>query len=437
MSVSKKCIGLMLFLVMLMTVSIVSALPVEIKDVKLDGDVLSPTGSNPVDVRALDRDNQFEIKVNVIAEADVDNAQIEVYLRGYDHSDLVQDISDVFDMRENRSYVKKFELNFPYRLDKDTYKLRVRVENRDGDATEQTYEIAVESQRHDMIIKDVVFSPSNAVVAGRSLLTTVRIENIGMVDDTNGVKVSITIPKLGVAAADYIDEIDEDDSVTSEELYLRIPPCVDAGTYDATISVVYDDGDEVATVDKQINVIADETCNKQEETTPQAKPKTIITVGPATQDVVAGQGGVIYPMTLTNAGPEAKTYVVSADGYAEWADVSISPANIVVVNPGEAEAVYVYLSAKEDASLGEHMFSLKVSSAGETLKEFTLKANVAEAEAPEPSTAQWSTVRKVLEIGLVVLVILLVILGLIIGFSRLRGRDTEPEDEESKSETYY
>jgi len=435
MSVSKKFVGLMLFLVGMLTISMVAALPVEITDVELDEDDLDPHGENSIWV--VDRDNEFEVKVRVKALADVDDAQIEVYLRGYDHDDRVEDITDVFDMRENRTYTKKLNLKFPYRLDKDEYRLRVRVEDRNGDSTEETYDIAIESERHDLYIKDVVFSPSNAVVAGRSLLTTVRIKNTGMTDPEEGVKVSVSIPGLGISAADYIDEVDEDDAVTSEELYLRIPRCIQGGTYEAIIEVEFDDGDEVETVTRQITILEDETCAAEEEEEEKPKPKTIITVGPTTQDAVAGEGGVIYPLTVSNAGDEARTYVITADGYQNWADVTVNPANIVVVQSGEAEAIYVHLAAKEDASVGEHMFSLIVSSGGETLKQFTLKANVVEGEASKPAVSDFGTIRRVLEIGLVVLVVLLVILGLIIGFSRLRSRDDEPDDDESKSETYY
>ena len=82
------------------------------------------------------------------------------------------------------------------------------------------------------------------------------------------------------------------------------------------------------------------------------------------------------------------------------------------------------------------MFVLKVSSGGEVLKEFSLKANVVAGEEPQPVPGQWATIKRVLEIGLVVLVVLLVILGLIIGFSKLRGKD-DAADEDNKSETYY
>jgi len=418
-------------LIAFMAVSTVSALDAEIEWVKLDGDELNTAGDNDV----VKRDNEFEVKVKIVAYEDIDDAQLEVYLRGYDHDDRIEDISDVFDMDDGDSEVKKFTLNFPGRIDRDEYSLRVRLESRDGEGLSETFDLKIEADRHDMQIKDVVFNPSNAVVAGRSLLTSVRIKNIGDIEDDEGIKVSVSIPELGIMAADYVDELDDDESTTSEELYLRIPSCTPGGVYSAIVKVVYDDGDEVETVTETITVIEDESCGQEEEAA-RPQPKTIITVGPTTQDVVPGQGGVIYPLTISNAGADSKTYVITAEGFQEWADVSISPENIVNLQSGEAKALYVYVSANNDAAAGQRLFNVKVTSGADTLKDFTLSANVLAAEE-EASVTQWGSIKRVLEIGLVVLVVLLVILGLIIGFSRLKGSDDDLEDDDGKSETYY
>ncbi len=427
-----------LMLVGLLAAVSVSAVPVSIDTLKIDGDVISPTSTN--EIRVLDRDNELVVKVIVSAEADVDDAQIEAVLRGYDDDDLIEDITSVFDMRANRTYVKTLNLRLPDDLDKDQYKLRVRVEDRDGDTTQETYEIDIENERHDMQIKDVVFSPGTQVMAGRALLTTVRVKNVGMVDQDDGVKIYIKIPELGVAASDYIDEVDEDDSVTSEELYVRIPSCTPEGDYKAVIGVEYKDGDRNKEVSRTISVVKGSSCEAQEEEEePVARPKTVITVGPTEQDVEIGNSGVIYPLTITNAGNSAKSYVISSDGTRDWADIRISPANVVVLQPGEAKALYVYVSAKEDAAPGEKMFSLSVKSGGETLKDFTLKANVVgEQKDSAAGSSSNMDVKNILLVGLLVLVVLLVILGLIIGFGKLRGDDRDEFDDDDESgQTYY
>ena len=428
----KKVLSVFLLaLIALLAVTVATALPVTIDKVKINGDVISPTSAN--EILNLERDQQIEVRVEVTASSDIDNAQIEAYLRGYDHDDLIQDITDVFDMKENRTYIKKLYLKLPYRVDKDVYKLRIRVEDRDGDSTEQTYELDISSKRHELMIKDVLFSPANYVISGRALLTTVRLKNTGLKDE-DSVKVQVQIPAMGLSAADYVDEIDEDESTTSEELYMRIPKCQPEGDYQVVVTVTYDEGDETEKVTKTIHVVKDDSCNSQAENKDQNQqvPKTIITIGPTSQDLTRGEGGVIYPLTLSNAGTESKTYIITADGFQSWGDLKISPANVVILQPGEAKAVYLYLSAKETAQPGQHMFTVSVTSGAKQLKQFSLTANV--VNAPASSASGWNTVKKVLEVSLIILVILLVILGLIIGFSRMKG----PEDkDEEESQTYY
>ena len=67
--------------------------------------------------------------------------------------------------------------------------------------------------------------------------------------------------------------------------------------------------------------------------------------------------------------------------------------------------------------------------------EIPLIANVVAADEPAAEAESGSnTLTKSLEIGLIVLVVLLVILGLIIGFNKLK--DNEPREEEV-GQTYY
>ncbi|MFP4403221.1 MAG: hypothetical protein ACLFPJ_02640 [Candidatus Woesearchaeota archaeon] len=425
----RNILSIFLFLLVgLVAMNVASAVPATIDWVKVNGDTLDPSNTNSI--YAMDRNNELDITVQVTATADVKNVQIEGVLRGYDFDDQIQDLTRVRDMTENRTYRESLKLDLPTRMDKDLYKLRIRVEDRYGDTTQLTYDLEIENQRHDVQILDVVFSPSNEVISGRALLSLMRIKNYGMIKQTDGVKVSVNIPDLGVTAAGYVDSLREDQAVTTEELYLRIPKCTPAGVYDAVFTLEYHAFTEKETVTKQIKVIEDETCVTDEE---EESDKTVIAVGPTNQDVVIGDAGVIYPLTITNTGKTSKTYVVTAEGYENFGTVEVSPENIVVLDAGEAKALYVYVSAKEDATVGEQMFSLTIQSGSEKLKEMTLKANVVEGESD-----QKLDLRNLLLIGLLILVILLVILGLIIGFSKLKNNDREFDDDESESkETYY
>ena len=213
-------------------------------------------------------------------------------------------------------------------------------------------------------------------------------------------------------------------------MYIRVPSETSAGTYDVEVSVTYDDGDETVTEEYSLTVTAAEEATETEEA---VESKTVITVGPEAQDMTAGQGGAVYPITLTNAAGEAKTYVVSVSGYDSWGSVRIDPSNVVVLGEGETQTVYLFVSANEEAS-GSYTFAVTVSAGSEALKQMLLTANVEGAPAEAEETSSADSVKKGLMVGLAVLAILLVILGLIVVVNKLRQDD---EEDEKESKTYY
>ena len=370
----------------------------------------------------ITRGEPIEIEVKLLATGDDKYITVEATIEGLDHDeDKATDKTKTFSIKTGKTYYETLNIELPERMDLDDngYALRIEVSNRKDDEVLYNAMILVDSERNSMRIKDVIFSPAHEVKAGRALLTTVRIKNTGE-DKEEGVKVTVSIPELGLSASDYLDEVEEEDSVTSEELYLRIPECMGVGDYKAVVTVEFDEGDEEVSQEYTIHVVEDDTCNRVE-----SEGKTIITVSSDVQDVTAGESGVVYPVTLTNTGSVAKTFSISSVA-GDWADVKVSPS-VVVLGAGETKIVYVSVAANEDASAGTQTFGIAVKSGDSTLKEVTLQANVLEG------STGWNKVRRGLEVALVVLVVLLVVIGLIIGFNRLKG----DEDEEGNEETYY
>ncbi|MBW2996345.1 hypothetical protein KY332_03525 [Candidatus Woesearchaeota archaeon] len=385
--------------------------PVSIESVEIDGEEVS----DGTVLGGIVRGDTIDVKVNVLATAD-DEIQIEASVKSLDHDrERAEDETSVFSVKAGREYVKRLTLELPDRMDVKEYALRIEVSNDKDDEIVYNAVLQVEQARNAIKIKDVVFSPENQVKAGRALLTTVRLKNMGEKDEE--VKVRVNIPELGVSASDYIDEVEPEDSVTSEELYIRIPECAEAGQYTAIVSVEFDEGDEEISESFLINVVQGDTCNLGAD-------KTVIAVSTEVQSVSAGATGAVYPLTISNTGNSAKTYTISAEA-GDWADVKISP-NVAVLSAGETRVIYVYVSANEDAKEGEQTFGVAIKSGDETLKEITLKANV-------EANSGWDKVKKGLEVALVVLVVLLVIIGLIVGFNRLKG----DEGDETAEETYY
>ncbi|MBW2975673.1 hypothetical protein KY366_08190, partial [Candidatus Woesearchaeota archaeon] len=287
--------------------------------------------------------------------------------------------------------------------------------------------------------RDVVLDPENEVKAGRTLLVSARLKNRGEVEEED-IKIKASVPALGISASDYVDELDEedcnravdddcDDSTTSDELDMRIPDCAEPGEYTVKLCAEYDDGDEEVCETTKITVVESDTCAVPAEG-PETTGKTIVAIGPETQDV--GQGGsAMYPIKITNDGAESKVYSIAVDS-ADWAEFSVLPSNVMVVGAGESKEAYVSLKAAATAS-GLQVFSVAIKSGENVLKQVPLKANIA-AAAPA-ATTNLSRIKSALQIGVVVLVVLLVILGLIIGFNKLKG--SEDDEESGDEKTYY
>lgn len=432
MKATKLWIVALVFLISLVAVQSAYAAFVNVTQVEVDEDVLQVAESNFI--REFDRNQELSIEVEFVANEDVDDVQVEVEVFGHRFKDRLQDITHTFDVRAGVTYREDLKIRLPYRVEKDDYRLRVRVAGRDTETVEETYRLKVEAQQDAMVIDDVVFTPANKVEAGRAILATVRVRNIGNHDDKNGIRVSVTMPELGVGDTTYVDELDSDDSTSTEELYFRLPTCATPGRYNVVTKVAFDYGDEMVERQDLLEVVESPLCQERAvpgREMPGQDDKTVLTVGPSTQDVAAGQSGAVYPLTIQNAGRTAKTYAVTVDGVDSFGTARLDPSNVVVLQPGEVKAVYVFVSAREGTAPGEKPFSVTVSANSETLRQFVLKANVVMPSAAE-QPAESDTLQTVLKVGLVVLVVVVVVLGLVLAFTRMKGKDGEVA-----SQTYY
>lgn len=419
----KNLLNLLVVFLVGVLMSTVAFAAVNIDSVKVDGTTMTQSSTNMI--LDAERGDEIEVKVQITPSTDMKDVEIEAVLRGIDSKDKVEDMTETFDVKQGVSYVKKLALPLVQKMDQDRYKLRIRVSDRDSATVEQTYELEVDTKRHDVEIRDVVLSPNTEVKAGRAVLSTVRLRNRGEKDE-DGIKVVVSIPELGVSASDFVDKLekegDNDDQATTEEMFLRIPDNAETGDYKVRVEVFFDDGDKKNAKEATIHVLAEEKAAVK--AAPQEK--TVIAVAVDKQSAAQGGQEVGYPITLTNAGSESKTYAVAADG-AAWASFRVAPSNVMVIGAGESKVVTAFVKANKDAPLGQQTFTLTISSNDKVLKQLPLSVDVQKASGAA------SQLKRGLEVGLVVLVILLVIIGLIIGFSKLRGDESEETDEK----TYY
>ncbi|MFH0701708.1 MAG: hypothetical protein V2A62_04690 [Candidatus Woesearchaeota archaeon] len=415
----RKLLSVLFVALSLLCVSLVSALDdtnLAWGTIKVDGDVVDQTST-----LAVEEGQTLNIRVGLSAVglAGASDVEVEAEINGYEYDDYesLRDSTHVFDLAANTIKYVNLEVTLPTKLDKETYWLRLRVLDQNTAALgDVNIKLAVEPARNAIEISDVTFSPSTTLKAGRSLLTTVLLQNYGD-KDQNDVKVTVAIPELGVSASEFVDTVATDNhNVEYEdvpEMFLPIPADAKEGEYDVKVTVKYDEY-EVATKTFKIKVLANEAY--------QVSDKLVLAVGPEAQTVAAGTSAT-YAIALTNAGSASKAYLLEGTAGSDWATLSLSDS-LVVLAPGQNKVVYVEAKVAAAATAGSHVASVAIKSGSEVLQTVAFQANVVAAAAPAAIDTSYN-LRNGLEIALIVLVVVLVIVGLIVGFSRLKKDDEE------------
>ena len=407
---SLRTIGIALLVILSLigaTVS-VSAVPVSIDFVKIDGDTVDPSDVVKVE-RGSSGDTGVRIKIRFAAAADAKDLRAEAVLQGYEHGSIRGE-TDLFDVSAGQKVTEEFTLELPDDVKPGKYKLRLLVSDAQNPSLfDERYTLDIDAPRHAVSIEDVVLSATE-VPAGSALYATVRVENKGERDEE--VKVTVALPSVEGApeASDFLDDLDAGKKKSSEELYLRVPRCAAAGQQTLVVTVSFNDGRDSVSAERTVNVVDGGLCDREEA-------QTVVTLGAVSARAAAGERAS-FPVTLSNAGTEDRTYSIEVSG-AEWADVEVSPLNVLAVKAGESKTAFVHVTPKEGAS-GAKSLTLDVKSGGESLKQVALTVSV------EGSNSLLTGV----VVALIVIIVILVIVGIVVGVSRARG-------EEEEDTTYY
>ena len=427
----KKLLPLIIGL-LLLSIAVAHAVPGTIDEVKVDGDELIEGDVNKL---SLERGEEFEVKVRVTASSPIANAEVVAFVSGFDFSDEDERISDssgAFDMTANNTVIKKLRLKIPDRADKDDYRLRVIFSDRNGEEVVKNYRIRIQPPRHSVAIRDIILNPTGSIEAGRSLLVSVRMKNLGDKDEDD-IKVTVNIPDLGLTASDFVKEVQADESATSEELFFRIPACARAGTYPVEIELEYDDGFRSVTEEQELTVTASSLCTQQNQDEPSIQPQ--IAVSPGTLEIVKGEGGAYFTASVTNSQATSKSFYLSAEG-ANGLQIRFSPSNAVIVQPGDMQNVFVYVAADKNTPVGSQVLTISVKdSTGKSLKSQAVRVDVKQGSAASPGFNFGGDTIQMLGIGLLVLLVILFLLGVYIVFGK--QPPTERAEQTKLNKTYY
>lgn len=434
-----KLLPLMIGL-LLLSIAVVHAVPGTIDEVKVDGDTLFYGDVNKV---SLQRGDSFDLKVRITADAPMANAEIVAFITGFDFSreeDRISDSSGVFDMTANNTVIKTLHLKIPDRADKDDYQLRVVFSDRNGEALIQDYRIRIMPPRHSVTIRDVIMNPEGSIEAGHSLLVSTRLKNLG--DKTeDDVKVTVSIPDLGLSASDFVNEIKPDESATSQELFFRIPVCAKAGTYQVNIETEYQDGFKTVSAEKTLVITASSSCALQTQQEAPAAPQVVIS--PDSIEVMKGQGGSYFTATLSNMQTTSKSFYLSIEG-ANGLQARFSPSNAVIIQAGDTQNVFAYIAADKTTPVGSQILTISVKDAtGKVLKSQAVRVDVKEGTASSSAGGfnfDGGAIQ-MLSIGLLILLVILFMLGVYMVFGKQppqKGEEMQQKPQQTRlNKTYY
>lgn len=421
---NKKFASAILMVLMLVAIPAVTAQDfLTIDTVRINGD-----RAEDGDILYVERGDTMNVRVTVEAgDQDVRNAQIQGLISGYRYAqyerDLVTDYSRTFNLPAGQKRSFDLEMKVPTYMDMKDVKLRIIVsDDNNPDLITYNYQLSVHGIAEDnaLGITDFFISPSTTIEAGRALSFRVRVKNFADYEISDAL-VRVSIPTLGINAYETIDRIRADEVLSFEALVLRVPPHAAVGEYEVVATVEFDRFHQTRE-SRRINVVSPVSV------APVVEQKSVITV-PDSIQVSKSTTGAIFPIMIENKGSKAMTYVLSASGVSDWGTARFEPSSAVVIRGGEAQTVYLHLTARDDAEAGDKVFRVDIR-AGEESKTVTAVAQIKEDIAARDPV----DLRTILEWALVILVVVLIILGLILVFTRLRkGKDSDDEE----AQTYY
>jgi uncharacterized membrane protein len=390
---------------------------------------------NDVNFITTDRGDSLDVEIWVrgLTTGTVENdVRVKAWIGGYEFGEVSEKTS-IFKVEPNGLYRKRLSISLPDDIDADdngnSEGYTLHVESFDGDnEVRQNFILRIAEKRHDLRIQDVIFRPGTVVNAGDMLFSTVRVENMGD-NKEEDIQVRISIPEIGFLARDYVDELVPHDSNNDDEeksddvdLFGRIPRNAPSGEYDVKVELIYNRGHEVVSDDFRLVI---------EGVRGVVDTDSVVSVDATSKSVKVGDV-TSYKVMIANFGDERVTYSAEVLGVSAWGSASVDPA-FATINAGETGELFVRVTP---SIAGEQGFTARIKADGKTIQEMNLQTSVDQAGLGD--------VRRGLEIGFAVLAILLVILGLIIAFTKLRSDDSEGEepelgdDEEREAgQTYY
>lgn len=364
------------------------------------------------DVLQVVNGENVNVELQLYAQENVEDARFRIFIEGYEH-DTILASSEIFSVNEGNTYVKRLNVQLPSDMDsQDEYKLRIEGANDLSGLTYKEYSLYVDTQRHRVDILDLVMTPSSGVEPGQNVISNVRLKNRGQ-QSQDSVKVSVSVPELGITESSYVSNVNSDEVATSDDMLILVPESAEAGQYDAEVTLSYNDG-YTSTVDTYtFNVLAPK----------EAEERNLLVSYNENIDLKADKTKT-FDVVIANPNMEAKPISLAASDNA-WAKVEVSPSLAMVA--GGEDATFTVKVTPKSAVEGEKSLSLIVKEGTNVVD--TLNVN----------TYVEGDSSNLLNILLAVLIIIgiIILIALVVVIAKRRNETSDDVAEDFDSEEYY
>lgn len=398
---------------------------ITIVSVTIDGvefDYEDITSGNVLIFAPVYLDSEFDIEVEWqagenLSRDDVE-AKIEVEFDGDDQD------TEYFDVRSNWHGSDSFE---EFQIDDDEDLLgeepiQIMLRSKDGFYRDEvTIILDITRMKNEVQIYDVNFRNGLDYDAGDSISASVGVANEGNKDEED-VFIRMSIPELDLTTrSDRFDLVtddngnrcDNDDDTDCDKLHktltLDLPNNVPVGVYDVEFEVLFDDGE-----DKEVQVYSIEVVRGTDGGV------SGISMDSEEQSIEAGKS-IVYKVL----------FGTQADYDVEVSGIDFGSYSVRV----EDEQAYIFVNVDENTQAGDYEFTVDVKSGDNVVESFDVVTKVVDEEGN--GNADYSAIRQGLEIGFVVLLVILVILGIILVAKKLGKGDDIEEPTIDEEQTYY
>lgn len=406
----------------------ISDLDISIDSVEVESKVVAENENNFVVIG--DDKKELDVRVRLTSLESIKDAHVDAILT-FENGDVVADATTTFDINEDENAVKKLELPLIGRFEQNSFKLKIRVVDAEGDSEEKLYGLKISQQKFPFTISSISLEPENNLQAGKNLAATLSVKNSGVVP-LGGISAKVSIPELGVSATKFIGQIKNSGRLSEirEDFILRILDNAPTGTYTVKAEVMSQFGGESEAKELPVFILG-----KSEQTRQIANDRLVVNIPIIKQDIFNDGREAIYQLTLTNEGPDANTYTILLDG-SSWASLRLAESNTFVIKPKQSKTINVYASTTSKM-LGEQMFLVTIKDNDGTLTNIVLKANVVAVKGLFAAK-----LKSILEVMLIGIVIALAAIGIFFGLKGIleggRGSDFSEEiPERELGESYY